>query len=148
MGDVEMLQHDLELVEQEGAELGLRLNHLKSEVVCSIPDIRYSILSFLPGASVVDPSSATVLGCHIGDVHSRSSSLGGKINVLRKMGERHQHLWTHDAIILLRHSFALPKFLYCLSTSPCFLSPLRQTYDDLLKSTASAVININFSLAR
>ena len=144
-GDVEMLQHDLELVEQEGAELGLRLNHLKSEVVCSIPDIRNSILSFLPGASVVDPSSATLLGSPIGDVHSISSSVGGKINVLRKMGERLQHLSTHDAIILLRHSFALPKLLYCLRTSPCFLSPLLQTYDDLLKSITSAIININFS---
>ena len=53
-GDVEMIQHDLELVEQEGAELSLRLNHLKSEVVCSIPDIRNSILSFLScGGSLV-----------------------------------------------------------------------------------------------
>ena len=77
-GNAEMLQHDLEVVEQEGAELGLKLNHLKSEVICSVPDIRNSILSYLPGARVVDPGDATLLGSPIGDVTSISLSLRRK----------------------------------------------------------------------
>lgn len=70
-----MLQHDHELVKQEGAELDLRPNHLKSEVVCSIHDVRNSILSFLPGSSVVDPLTATLLCSPIDDERSISSSL-------------------------------------------------------------------------
>ena len=69
-GNEEMLRHDLEVVEREGVELGLKLNHLKSEVICSVPDIRNSILSYLPGARVVDPGDATLLGSPIGDVTS------------------------------------------------------------------------------
>ena len=143
-GNEEMLRHDLEVVEWEGAELGLKLNHLKSEVICSVPDIRNSILSYLPGARVVDPGDAILLGSSIGDVTSISLSLSKKTQLLRKMGDRLQLLSTHDAILLLRHSLALPKLLYCLRTSPCFLSPLFQSYDDQLRSIVSAITNTYF----
>ena len=39
------------------------------------------------------------------------------------MGRRLAHLATHNALLLVKHSFALPKLLYCLRTSPCILSP-------------------------
>ena len=144
-GNVEVLQHDLEIVEREGTELGLNLNHCKSEVICVAPSVGNSIVSSLPGAQVVDPMNATLLGSPIGDLSSISSSLNEKIQLLKKMGERLQHLTTHDAILLLRHSFAIPKLLYCLRSSPCFLSPLLQSYDDLLKSIVSTITNTHFS---
>ena len=53
-------------------------------------------------------------------------------------------LSTHDAILLLRHSLVLPKLLYCLRTSPCFLSPLLQSYDDQLRLIVSAITNTYF----
>ena len=49
-GSEEVLRHDLEVVEREGAELGLKLDHLKSEVICVVPDLRDTIMSSLPGA--------------------------------------------------------------------------------------------------
>ena len=88
--------------------------------------------------------NTTLLGSPIGDVSS-ISSLNEKIQLLKKMGERLQHLTTHDAILVLRHSFAIPKLLYCLRTSPCFLSPSLQSYDDLLKSIVSTITNTHFS---
>ena len=139
-GNAEMLQHDLEVVEREGAEV----DHLKSEVICSVPDIRNSILSYLPGARVVDPGDATLLGSPIGDVTSISLSLSRKTQLLRMMGDRLLLLSTHDAILLHCHSLALPKLLYCLRTSPCFLSPLLQSYDDQLSLIVSAITNTYF----
>ena len=52
--------------------IGLHLNHRKSEVICGDSATREAILSALPGARVVDPMSATLLGSPIGDVGSIS----------------------------------------------------------------------------
>lgn len=38
-GSVEDLRHDLEVVKQKGAEIGLQLNSQKSEIICINPDI-------------------------------------------------------------------------------------------------------------
>ena len=60
------------------------------------------------------------------------------------MGDRLQQVRAHDAILLLRHSFAIPKLLYTLRTSPCFLSPSLVAYDDELRSILSSICNIHF----
>ena len=129
---------------KEGARIGLQLNVQKSEIICADSDITGSIQSSLPGALVVEPSSATLLGSPIGDVSSISATLTIKTNMLKRMGERLQCLTAQDALLLLKHSFALPKLLYNLRTAPCFLSPVLQEYDELLKSTLSGITNIHF----
>ena len=144
-GPMEDVLHDLNIVEREGAELGLHLNYRKSEVIGVDKDTRDAILSFLPGARVVDPLRATLLGSPIGDVSSISITLREKIKLLETLGGRLKHLFTHDALILLRHSLAIPKLLHNLRTSPCFLSPTLQDYDELLKSTVSSIANIRFN---
>ena len=97
------------VIEREAAELGLLLNHRKSEVICSDMSTRNSILSSFPGASVVEPSEACLLGSPIGDLDCVSSVIDKKVRLLRIMGERFKHLFAHDAIFLLRYSFAIPK---------------------------------------
>ena len=129
----------------EGAEIGLQLNREKSEIVCANSDTSNAIQPSLQGAQEVDPAKATLLGSSIGDVSSVSDVLRAKADMLRKMGDRLQHLSAHDAILLLKHSFALPKLLYNLRTSPCFLSPMLQEYDELLKSIVGHITNIHFS---
>ena len=143
-GDVETLLSGLEVVKREGARIELQLNVQKSEIICADSDITGSIQSSLPGALVVEPFSATLLGSPIGDVSSISATLTIKTNMLRRMGERLQCLTAQDALLLLKHSFALPKVLYNLRTAPCFLSPVLQEYDELLKSTLSGITNIHF----
>ena len=142
-GSVRDLEHDLEVVERLGTEIGLQLNRQKTEIVCPNTTMA-SLLFSLPGARVVDPLKATLLGSPIGDVSCISDTLSAKTNLLRKMGDRLQLLSAHDAILLLRHSFALPKLLYCLRTSPCFLSPGIQEYDVLLKDIVSGITNVRF----
>ena len=87
-GSVVDLKHDLEVVEYEGAEIGLHLNRHKSEIICSNADITGTILPSLPGAQVVDPARATLLVSSIGDVSSISDILTSKINMLKRMGDR------------------------------------------------------------
>ena len=123
------------MIEREGAKIGLHLNKVKSEIICASPEISDPIASCLPGAKIVDPSKATLLGSPIGDMSSVSDALTSKVKQLKKMGERLQLLSARDAILFLRHSFSLPKLLYNLRTAPCFPSPVLQVYDDLLKST-------------
>ena len=58
------------------------------------------------------------------------------------MGERLQHIFSHDAILLLRNAFAIPKLLYSLRTSSCFLTSTLQCYDDELRKILCSITNI------
>ena len=142
-GTLEDISHDLELVQRVGSDLGLHLNRQKSEVICTNPASAVPILSAIPGAQVQDPASATLLGSPIGDVTSITSVINDKIHHLTTMGSRLQHLSTQDALLLLRNSFAIPKLLYTIRSSPSFLSPSLQRYDEILRSIVSDITNIN-----
>ena len=58
------------------------------------------------------------------------------------MDERLHLLPAHDAILLLRHSFTIPRLLYCLRSSPCFISPCLKSYDNELRRIISRIFNI------
>ena len=146
-GSRDDLMHDLKVVDQEGAEIGLQLNKGKSEIICVNPDTSDSLLQSLAGAQVVDPANATLLGSSIGDVSSISVILSTKVDMVKRMGVRLQHLSAQDALLLLRHSFPILKLLYNLRTSPCFLSPVLLGYDKLLKSIVGSITNICFEVS-
>ena len=63
------------------------------------------------------------------------------------MGECLQHLTMQDAPLLLRNSFAIPKLFYIIRSSPSFLSPSLQRYDETLRSIVSDITNINLDEA-
>ena len=140
-GAAEDIKHDLEIVVREGAALGLHLNERKSEVICKDPAARGSILPSIPGVQVIDPTSASLLGSPIGDTGSTSDAISRKTQLLRTMGERLQYVSAHDALLLLRNSFAIPKLLYLIRSSPSFLSPKLKDYDDVLRSIVGSVAN-------
>ena len=50
---------------------------------------------------------------------------------------------SHDAILLLRHSFSIPKILYTLRMAPCLLSSQIVAYDDLLRSILGDITNVH-----
>ena len=106
--------HDLDLIVGEGAELGLYLNHHKSGIICSDHVSRGTLLCDLPNTCVTDPEKATLLGSPIGDTSCSSAMIQEKIGMLKTIGEKLKYLPSHDAIILLHHSFAIPKLLYTL----------------------------------
>ena len=90
---------------------------------------------------MIDPTSASLLGSPIGDAGSTSDAISRKTQLLRTMGERLQYISAHDALLLLRNSFAIPKLLYLLRSSPSFLSPKLKDYDDVLRSIVGSVAN-------
>ena len=138
------VSHDLAVFDREAAEWGLQLGHCKSEVICGDQLTRAAILASVPEARVVDPLDACLLGSPIGDINSVSKAIDEKVRLLGIMQNRLQHLEAHDAFLLPRHSFAIPKLLYTISTSPCFFSFNLELYDKMLRSIVSTITNISF----
>ena len=140
-GNVEDLEHDLRVFQQEAAELGLWLNQRKSEIICNDSLVPSPILALIPDAAITDPNIACLLGSPIGNIESTSKAIVEKARLLEIMGDRLQHLEAHDALLLLRHSLAIPKLLFTLRTAPSFLSPSLSLYDDKLRSIVSSITN-------
>ncbi|KAL5477115.1 hypothetical protein EMCRGX_G023860 [Ephydatia muelleri] len=65
--------------------------------------------------------------------------------MLKCLHEKLHYLTCHDAYLLLRHSLAIPKLLYLLRTSPCFLSSSLKIYDDELRATVCSSFNIQLA---
>ena len=141
-GSLQDVLADLRLIEFEASKLGLELNHSKSEVITDQPSVQEAMLSEVPGLRTVSCSQATLLGSPIGDIECINTCILSKVDLLKVMGERLSLLCSHDALILLRHSFSLPKVLYILRTAPCFLSCHLQSFDDVLRSILSLIVNV------
>ena len=143
-GSVKDVLHDLKVI-REANVLGLSLNNAKSEIICEDHVTRGRVITALPGAMVVDPQKACLLGAPLGDVACIDACIEKKIQALTTMGTRLQHLSAHDALTLLRHSFAIPKLHYLLRTAPCFLSDRLVEYDSSLRTIVSSVTNTPLS---
>ena len=142
-GCKEDILHDFHVVKREGAKLGLYLDNSKSEIIGDDTDAKSAILSSLPGAQVVDRKNATLLGSAISE-DSLSATISKIIQSLKTMKERLVHLSSHDALFLLRHSFAIPELTHNLRTSPCFLSNKLNECDDLLRSIIGNIVKVEF----
>ena len=56
------------------------------------------------------------------------------------IGRRLGLLTSHAALLLLHHSFAIPKVLYILRTAPCFASDRLEKFDDVLRNVLSNIL--------
>ena len=125
--------HDLQNLEVLASDLGLRLNQDKSELFYSDPATREEILSTVPGLHVLIHDEVAVLESPVGGIKSLSGAILEKVERLHLMGDRLHLMHAHDTLLLLTHSFSMPKILHMLRTAPCFLSPAVETYDSLLR---------------
>ena len=137
---------DVKTIEEEAGTLGLQLNREKTELICADHTSRGIVLSALPGLRIINPECANLLGSPLGNADCVNACVSEKIELLRLMGDRLCYLHSHDAITLLRYSFAIPKLLHSLRTAPCFSSPLLPDYDLLLQSLLSKIVNIHFQV--
>ena len=137
--------HDVEMIKKEAGIVGLELNPQKSEVVGNNSELIAGIQSVLPGVRVVAPAVATLLGSPIGGTESLDAAIDTKTAMLKCLRERFRYITCHDAYLLLRHSSAIPKLLYLLRTSLCFLSPSLKIYDDELRATICSSFNIHLT---
>ena len=72
-----------------------------------------------------------------------SITIWDKSKSLQISGNRLQGLHSQDAFCLLRNALAIPKVLYNLRTSPCFLSSSLEVFDSLLRSLLGTILNIH-----
>ena len=81
-------------------------------------------------------------------LHSVIITLATRSTMLMRLGDRLSFLpaFLHMTPFssLLKNSFTLPKLLYNLRIVSCFLSPVLQEYDELLKLTLSGITNPHF----
>uniref|UniRef100_A0A1X7U678 Uncharacterized protein n=1 Tax=Amphimedon queenslandica TaxID=400682 RepID=A0A1X7U678_AMPQE len=104
------------------------------EILCSAEGVQQDDVTLGgPFGSLCDDilsiRSAADVGLHLnlssplGSDDSILAAVEEKTLALKRMGDRLRHFTLHDAIILLRHSFAIPRLTYLLHSSPTFLSP-------------------------
>ena len=136
-----IVQDDFLLIEKEAALLGLQLNRSKTELIC-VESASSNLLLVAHDLCQVNCDEAIFLGSPIGSSRSIDAAITNKIKSLRIMGSRLCHLQKHDALLLLPHSFAIPRILYLLRTSPCFSSSCLEEFDQLLRSLLSTVLNV------
>ena len=134
--------HDLHYLESGVAELGLHLNQSKSELICDDMFSRNVMLDDAPSLRYVSCSQATLLGSPIGGLECIGHTIEEKIDMLERMGSYLHALSSDDALLLLRHSFAIPKVLYVLRTAPCFLSPELARFDESLHHLVCVILNV------
>ena len=143
-GSLEEVLRDVHMVERVAGDLGLQLNHRKSEIICDDPATRQSMLAAFPQFCMVSQDHATLLGSPIGSsVEGIKDAIGAKTSALALMGDRLRLLHAHDGFCLLRNAFTLPNMLYTLRTTPCFLSLQLQKFDDLQRSLLADIANIS-----
>ena len=142
-GDLEDLMTDLRKIEEHGWAIGLTLNVHKSELISHEQSVVEVIISDFPGLKFTEPQDATLRGSLLG-CNPMVDCLDDQLHQVKVIGERLCHLAVHDAITILCHSFAIPKLLYVLRTSPVFSLSGLLLWDEQLLSIVSRITNINF----
>ena len=100
---------DNDSVMRLAGDVGLQLNLKKSEFFYRDVSTRNLMLSSAAELHITDEDSLTLLGSPLGNSDAVSVAISEKVDALKIMGDRLQHLHVQDALLLLRHSFALPK---------------------------------------
>ena len=76
---------DLEVMKSV-EDIGLTLNLSKCEIITQDHTTFETILSSIPGAQLVDPAYATLLGSPLGDGSCISRAIAEKIDALKRVG--------------------------------------------------------------
>ena len=117
-GSESVVAHDINTVFVKGAELGLRPNVSKCELICHSEFTPASLLlrSFIK----VTPDESLLLGVPILPAGRLDSVLQDCCSELSRAIDRLQSIESHDALIILRVCLGAPKIQYLLRCTPCF----------------------------
>jgi len=130
--------------EKESSLIGLSLNHVKSEVMglscagvlewgCSDLDFKQCVVGqeSLLGSPLRNKGVDTVLNTQVA--------------VLRQFATHLLGLSTHESFYLMNNSLAIPRLMFLLRSSPCFLSPVVTQFDLELLRVMTSVSNCAFT---
>ena len=97
------------------------------------------------GIRVTEKSKLSLLGAPI-FTSAVQSVLKPKIENLKLMVSRLKQIDSHEALFLLSHCFGIPKLIYFLRSSPCFMSPeILEEFDTVIKDSVVDILNISLS---
>ena len=144
VGNIDTVAGDFTRICTAAAAIGLRCNASKSEIIpLGGPTLSQDAAGKLPGVQVVTLGDATLLGAALGG-SSLTHILNEHIEKFRHLTKQLEQLSAHDAFFLLKNCLAMPKLLFTLRTSPCFLFPEKlHEIDRCLRDTLSTILNIN-----
>jgi hypothetical protein len=141
-GKQEDLAQVVNILKEEGPQIGLQLSPGKSRVWCGSlpPSITDPLKENIPRA---DTSGFELLGAPIGNTSFSTSLLEKRIGKIRDLIiAKLPNLKDSQAeFVLLRSCFGLPKFAYCLRTcNPIIHNSLFSSFDGLIRDSFGLVL--------
>ena len=132
----EVVLADLQFLQNELKKIGLSLNESKCELTClNMEDPNPVIENFrrvIPDLKITSIDELIILGSPIAD-QGVQTEIKSKLEALKRMTSRLDLIDPHQAFVLLKHSFSIPKMYYLLRSAPAY----KQV--DLLKFYDSAI---------
>ena len=125
---------------QEALKLGLALNPSKCEVICPLID-RPTTSELLSQFKWISPELASLLGVPLSTGQALTDALSQACSSLELMSDRLARLHAQDALLVLRHSFSVPRIQHLLRGIFCGEHSLLASYDACLRASLSRIIN-------
>src|SRR5688572_13974202 len=143
-GKVDVVAHDIQLIAQESANLGLQLNRAKCEIIFQNYENKFDDPSFC-GFKHTPLEEATLLGSPLMPGPAVDKVVSKKADDLERAVGRLSMLHSHEALILLRNGLSVPKPLYTMRTALCVDCPSLTRFDTLLRNGLSGILNVELS---
>ena len=125
LGDsTERVYDDLVVLLERLRAIGLEVNGSKCELTIlndSMPEATEALFrGLLPGVRVVEACDLSLLGAPV-DIRGIPGTINEKREALERMTSKLEVLNPHQAFVLLKNAFAIPKLQYVLRASPAYL---------------------------
>ena len=148
-GSPQVVLEDLQTVTRELNTIGLSINPNKCELTCVNLQHSEAVISefkqLLPNINITSIEESIILGSPIAPQGVRSE-ITSKLNALTRMISRLNSIDPHQAFVLLKNSFAIPKLTYLLRSSRAFQeTDLLEEIDMTLRNSMSSIVNIDFT---
>jgi len=150
LGDTpERVLEDVRILIDGLSAIGLEVNSAKCELTilddAAPAETELLFRAVLPNVRVVHVDNCSLLGAPISDTGIPAEILRKKDN-LDLMVSRLQVVDNHQAFVLLRNAFSIPKLQYVLRSSPAYKHDAELgCFDESLKSAIASVTNVEMS---
>ena len=145
----QIVLNDLQFLLSELKKIGLTINASKCELIClNLEDSNQVINNFkqlLPDLKITSIEESIILGSPIAAQGMRSE-MESKLNALKRMISRLNLIDPHQAFVLLKNSFAIPKMTYLLRSAPAFhQANLLLEFDMIIRNSMNSITNTDFT---
>ena len=150
MGDCpQVVLEDLQYLLDELKKVGLSINASKCELTSlnleNTEEVIGNFKRLLPELKITSIDESIILGSPIAPQGVRSE-IKSKIDSLKRMTSKLEIIDPHQAFVLLKNSFAIPKLTYLLRSSPAYQQrDLLQEFDSILRESTSSITNVHFT---